>query len=203
MAAIESTMSLELGEKAPGFSLPDTNGQIVSISDFMDTSLLIMFICNHCPYVKHVAPELARIGRDYADKPIQIIAVQSNDVSAYPDDAPEKMVEEVTNRGYVFPYVHDETQQVAKAYSAACTPDFFLFDATHSLVYRGQLDETRPIRIRSGVYDSTNAAHGASLRTAIDQVLAGKTPPTEQIPSLGCSIKWAEGNEPDYVVLDA
>ncbi len=203
MAAIESTMTLELGEQAPDFSLPDTNGTTVSVSDFGGQPLLVMFICNHCPYVKHVAPELARIGRDYADKPIQIIAVQSNDVSGYPDDSPEKMVEEVKQRGYVFPYVYDATQDVAKAYSAACTPDFFLFDAEHRLAYRGQLDETRPVRIRSGVYDSTNAAHGASLRAAIDQVLAGETPPIEQIPSLGCNIKWVEGNEPDYFILNA
>jgi len=196
-------MSLELGEKAPDFSLPDTTGNAVSVSDFADISLLVMFICNHCPYVKHVAPELARIGQDYADKPIQIIAVQSNDVAGYPDDSPEKMVEEAANRGYVFPYVYDATQEVAKAYSAACTPDFFLFNADHKLAYRGQLDETRPVRVRSGVYDSTNAAHGATLRTAIDQVLAGDTPPPEQVPSLGCSIKWVEGNEPDYFVLDA
>lgn len=158
-----------------------------------------MFICNHCPYVKHIAEELARLGKDYSDKPIGLVAFQSNNVSEYPDDSPEKMKEEVALRGYTFPYLHDESQQIALAYTAACTPDFFLFDSEHKLAYRGRLDETRPTRIRSGVYDSTgNEADGKELRAAIDAVLNGQAPDGNQLPSLGCNIKWKSGNEPDY-----
>lgn len=191
-------MKLGLGEPAPAFDLPDVQGETFSTSDAAGTPLLVMFICNHCPYVKHVAPELARIGADYAATPLTIVAVQSNDVDEYPDDSPEKMGEEVESRGYVFPYVHDADQSVAAAYSAACTPDFFLFDADHRLAYRGQLDETRPIRISSGVYDSSESPpHGGYLRAAIDRVLAGEPPAPDQVPSLGCNIKWKPGNEPE------
>ncbi|MEM7454640.1 MAG: thioredoxin family protein [Planctomycetota bacterium] len=199
MALTESTM-LKTGTAAPDFSLPATDGSIVSRSDFVDRPLLVMFICNHCPYVVHVAPELAKLGIDYADTALAVVAIQSNDVEAYPDDGPEKMKEEVTERGYGFPYLYDETQQVARAYTAACTPDFFLFDKKHQLVYRGRLDETRPRRIESGVYDSADgAAHGAELRAAIDNVLAGNPQGSAtQYPSLGCNIKWKAGNEPEY-----
>ena len=189
MALTPSTM-LALGTPAPGFALPDTEGNTVTCDPFAGRPLLVMFICNHCPYVKHVAPELARLGRDYADR-IGIVAVQSNDIVAYPDDGPDKMKEEVILRGYTFPYVLDEDQSVAKAYAAACTPDFFLFDADHKLAYRGQLDDSRPHRISSGNYDDRDGqANGKDLRTAIDQVLAGEAVTVEQVPSMGCNIKW-------------
>lgn len=193
MALTPSTM-LALGTPAPDFELTNTNGVPVTRDNYADHPLLVMFICNHCPYVKHVAPELARIGKDYGLESggnLGIVAIQSNDIEAYPDDAPDKMAEEVKLRGYTFPYVLDEDQSVAKAYSAACTPDFFLFDAEHKLVYRGQLDDTRPHRISSGNYDARDgAANGKDLRAAIDQVLAGQAVTVEQVPSMGCNIKW-------------
>lgn len=193
MALTPSTM-LALGTVAPDFELIDTNGIPVTRDNYTDHPLLVMFICNHCPYVKHVAPELARIGKDYGienDGVLGIVAIQSNDIEQYPDDGPEKMKEEVAARGYTFPYVLDEDQSVAKAYSAACTPDFFLFDSEHKLVYRGQLDSTRPHRIASGQYDDRDgAANGEDLRKAIDQVLAGEPVTVEQVPSMGCNIKW-------------
>jgi thiol-disulfide isomerase/thioredoxin len=197
MALTESTM-MSLTTEAPDFSLPNVDGASVSKNDFADKPLLVMFICNHCPYVKHIAAELARLGNDYRDR-VGIVAIQSNDVAAYPDDSPEKMISEVQDRGYSFPYLFDADQQVAKSYTAACTPDFFLFDASHKLVYRGRLDETRPKRIESGVYDSTgNEPTGDELRSAIDGVLAGGTVSEKQYPSIGCNIKWKPGNEPSY-----
>jgi thiol-disulfide isomerase/thioredoxin len=199
MALTESTM-MPLGGSAPNFSLVDTSGQTVSKDDFSNNPLLVAFICNHCPYVKHIAPELSRLGKDYADSRLGIVAIQSNDVEAYPDDSAESMEQEVLLRDYQFPYLLDDDQSVAKAYTAACTPDFFLFDAQHQLVYRGRLDETRPKRIQSGVYDSEgNEPTGDELRAAIEAVLAGNTPAAEgQLPSIGCNIKWKPGNEPDY-----
>lgn len=195
MALTPSTM-LALGTPAPDFSLTDTAGNTVARDDFAGRPLLVMFICNHCPYVKHVAPELARIGRDYgvsSGGAVGIVAIQSNDVEAYPDDAPDKMREEVEARGYTFPYVLDADQSVAKAYTAACTPDFFLFDAGHKLVYRGQLDGTRPHRISSGNYDARDGtANGEDLRAALDAVLAREPVSEEQLPSMGCNIKWKE-----------
>ena len=189
MALTPSTM-LELGTAAPDFSLRDTNGKTVSRADFAGRPMLVMFICNHCPYVKHVAPELKRLGDDYADR-IGIVAINSNDASAYSEDSPEQMAKEKQERGYVFPYLYDETQEIGRAYSAACTPDFFLFDAGHKLAYRGQLDDSRPTRIRSGVYDSTQShPDGRDLRAAIDAVLAGQNPSADQKPSMGCNIKW-------------
>jgi thiol-disulfide isomerase/thioredoxin len=185
---------IALGTPAPDFELPDTEGVPVTRDNYTDHPLLVMFICNHCPYVKHVAPELARIGRDYgiaAGGELGIVAIQSNDIEQYPDDGPEHMKEEVQSRGYNFPYLLDEDQSVAKAYSAACTPDFFLFDSEHKLVYRGQLDETRPHRVASGQYDDRNGqANGKDLRAAIKQVLAGQPVTVEQVPSMGCNIKW-------------
>lgn len=199
MALTESTM-LKLGQVAPDFSLPSTSGGVVSKAEFEGNPLLVMFICNHCPYVVHVAPELSRLGRDYANSNLGIVAISSNDVEQYPDDSPEKMKTESAARGYLFPYLYDESQATAIAFTAACTPDIFLFDGSHKLVYRGQLDSTRPTRIRSGVYDSTgNEPDGADLRAAIDLVLAGEIPNGEiQYPSIGCNIKWKPGNEPDY-----
>ncbi|MEM9882484.1 MAG: thioredoxin family protein [Planctomycetota bacterium] len=199
MALTPSTM-LELGTAAPGFTLPDTERRVVSLDEVFagDRPGLVMFICNHCPYVKHVAPELARLGRDYGDR-VGIVAIQSNDVEAYPDDSPEKMVEEKAAWGWSFPYLYDADQSVAKAYTAACTPDFFLFDARRRLVYRGQLDDTRPHRISSGNYDDRNgAANGKDLRAALDAVLAGEAVSADQRPSMGCNVKWAPGNAPAY-----
>jgi peroxiredoxin len=189
MAAVNSTM-LPLGTVAPDFRLPDTNGKPVSPNDFQGKPLLVMFICNHCPYVKHVRNELARIGRDYAARGIAIVAVSSNDVADYPADSPEKMKEEAKSAGYIFPYVYDESQAAARAYRAACTPDFFLFDKEHRLVYRGQLDDSRP---GNGI-----PVTGKDLRTALDAVLSGKAVSENQKPSIGCNIKWKSGNAPDY-----
>ena len=190
MAAVESTM-LPLGTSAPDFSLPDTEGSSVSLADFTGRPLVVMFICNHCPFVKHVAPELTRLANDYGSRGVGFVAISSNDADAYPADAPDKMAEEKRERGYPFPYLYDEDQSVARSYTAACTPDFFLFDADHRLVYRGQLDPTRPHRISSGNYDSSqNPATGEDLRRGIDAVLAGEKPDPDQHPSIGCNIKW-------------
>jgi peroxiredoxin len=189
--AVTSTM-LALGTEAPDFSLPDVvSGETVSLSDYADeTGLLVMFICNHCPYVKHVRSELAAIGRDYADSGIGIVAICSNDPEVSPGDAPELMKEEAATQGYVFPYLFDESQDVAAAYTAMCTPDFFLFDAERKLVYRGRMDESRP--------DSGIPVTGRELRAAMDAVLAGEPVSDEQNASMGCSIKWAEGRQPAY-----
>ena len=191
MVRTASTMMLSLGAKAPDFALPDTEGRVVRLSDFDGApALLVIFMCNHCPYVKHIADELARFAREYQAKGVAIVGINSNDVANYPDDSPEKMREEVKLRGYTFPYLYDETQEVAKAYRAACTPDFFLFDKEHRLVYRGQFDDSRP---SNGV-----PVTGKDLRAALDAVLSGKPVPPDQKPSLGCNIKWKPGNEPEY-----
>lgn len=190
MARTPSTM-MPLGTVAPSFSLPDTSNQTVSLKDFAQTSaLLVMFLSNHCPYVKLVREEIARIGKEYGEKGAGIVAVMSNDVESYPDDAPDKMAEEVAAVGYTFPYLYDETQEVAKAYGAACTPDFFLFDRDRKLVYRGQMDSARP--------GNGEPVTGADLRAALDAVLSGKPVCDQQRPSLGCNIKWKPGNAPDY-----
>ncbi len=197
MAMTPSTM-LALGTPCPPFALKGTGGTTVHSEDFEEQPLLVMFICNHCPFVHHVAPELVRLHTDYGGD-IGIVAIQSNDAAAYPDDAPEKMLEEKQKRGYAFPYLLDADQSVAKAFTAACTPDFFLFDADHKLAYRGQLDDTRPHRIASGNYDDRNgAADGKDLRAAIDLVLGGQAPGGDQKPSIGCNIKWVPGSEPAY-----
>jgi peroxiredoxin len=188
--AITSTM-LELGTQAPRFRLPDTDGTIVDSDDFADApALLVMFICNHCPFVKHVRAELARIGQEYQARGVAIVAIGSNDVAQYPADAPERMREEKSAAGYTFPYLFDESQEAAAAYHAACTPDFFLFDRERTLVYRGQLDDSRP---SNGL-----PVTGQDLRGALDAVLSGKPPADEQKPSIGCSIKWKPGNEPAW-----
>jgi peroxiredoxin len=185
-----STM-LPLGTKAPEFSLPNVDGRMVSLGEFAGAkATLVMFMCNHCPYVIHVAPELAKLAREYQAQGVAVIGINSNDASAYPADSPEQMVHEVETREYTFPYLFDESQAVAKAYKAACTPDFFLFDKDQKLVYRGQLDDSRP---NSGIPLS-----GKDLRAALDKVLAGQTPPADQKPSIGCNIKWRPGNEPAY-----
>ncbi|MBU6408867.1 MAG: thioredoxin family protein [Verrucomicrobia bacterium] len=189
MSLTPSTM-LPLGAAAPDFSLPDTNGKAVSRGDFKGKPLLVLFICNHCPYVKHIRAGLAQLGRDYKGRGAGIVAINSNDVENHPDDSPAKMKEEVKAAGYVFPYLYDETQAVAQAYRAACTPDVYLFDKDHTLVYRGQFDDSRP---GNGV-----PVTGEDLRTALDAVLAGKPVPAAQKASVGCNIKWKSGNEPDY-----
>jgi peroxiredoxin len=190
MAATPSTM-LPLGTPAPDFSLPDTNGQSVSLSDFRGASaLVVFFICNHCPYVKHLRAELAPLAREYQQKGVAIVGINSNDATNYPDDSPEKMAEEVRNAGYTFPYLYDESQAVAKAFHAACTPDFFVFNRELKLVYRGQFDDSRP--------GNNLPVTGKDLRASLDAVLSGRTPPQDQKPSIGCNIKWRPGNEPSY-----
>ncbi len=196
MARTPSTMMLELGTSAPEFSLPSTDGATVSLADFSDAkALLVMFICNHCPFVVHIREELAKIGRDFTEAGLAVTAISSNDAQNYPDDSPEKMKSESDLAGYTFPYLYDETQSIAKAYRASCTPDFFLFDADHKLVYRGQLDGSRP---GNGV-----PVTGSDLRAAIEKTLAGKAVSDEQTPSIGCNIKWKAGNEPEYLTAIA
>jgi peroxiredoxin len=186
-----STM-LELGTEAPDFHLPDVvSGRAVSLDTFADKKgLLVMFICRHCPYVKHVQEELARLGRDYQERDVGIVAISANDAAEHPDDAPESLKEMAAELGFVFPYCYDESQNTAKEYSAACTPDFFLFDRSWRLVYRGQLDDSRP--------NSGKPVTGRDLRAALDAVLRGEAVDPNQIPSLGCNIKWKAGNEPEY-----
>lgn len=182
---------LPLGTEAPDFALPDFDGNIVKRSDFDGKpALLVMFICNHCPFVKHVQEELTRLARDYQEKGAAVVAINANDIANHPDDAPDKMALEAEKGGYTFPYLFDADQDTAKAYGAACTPDFFLFDGEKKLVYRGQLDDSRP--------GNDKPVNGADLRAALDAVLAGKLVPEEQKPSVGCNIKWKPGNEPDY-----
>ena len=182
---------LPLGTAAPDFKLPDTNGKIVTLADFKSQpALLVVFMCNHCPYVKHIRAGLAQLARDYQPRSVAIVGINSNDVANYPEDNPARMKEEVKTAGYLFPYLYDETQAAAKAYRAACTPDFYLFGKDRKLVYRGQLDESRP---GNGI-----PVTGKDLRAALDAVLAGKPVATDQKPSIGCNIKWKSGNEPDY-----
>jgi thiol-disulfide isomerase/thioredoxin len=190
MARTPSQM-LPLGTPAPEFNLPDPDGKLHSLDSAAGSrAYVVMFICNHCPFVKHVADELARLGRDYAEQGVAIFAINSNDVENYPDDGPDAMKQESAARGYTFPYLLDADQGVAQAYEAACTPDFYLFDADRKLVYRGQLDGSRP--------GNDVAVDGRDLRAALDAVLAGDTVAEDQIPSLGCNIKWKPGNEPSY-----
>jgi peroxiredoxin len=188
MAMTPSTM-LELGTSAPDFTLPDSAGNTVSRSDFAGKPLLVIFMCNHCPFVKHLADKLAEVAREYQNKGIAVVAINSNNIETHPDDSPEKMRKEKELRGYTFPYLYDESQEVAKAYKAACTPDFFLFDADHKLVYRGQFDDTRPDK---------GTPTGEDLIAAMDALLEEKQPPQDQKPSIGCNIKWKPGNEPAY-----
>ena len=190
MAKTPSTM-VPLGTRAPAFRLADTSGRMVSIDDFQKSpGLLVMFICNHCPYVQHIRLGLAQFAREYGARGLAIVGINSNDVAGYPEDSPAKMAEEVKAAGYVFPYLFDETQDVAKDYSAACTPDFFLFDRERRLVYRGQFDDSRP--------GNGRPVTGADLRAACDLVLAGKPVSEDQRPSIGCNIKWKAGSAPSY-----
>lgn len=190
MVKTASTMPT-VGSQAPDFSLLNVDGRTVSLSDFAGKKgLLVIFMCNHCPFVKHVAAELARLASDYMPKGLAVVGINSNDAATHPEDSPERMVHEAEERGYPFPYLYDETQEVAQAYKAACTPDFFLYDSQQRLVYRGQLDDSRP---SNGL-----PVTGRDLRAAIDAVLAGKPVPEPQKPSIGCNIKWMQGSEPEY-----
>jgi peroxiredoxin len=190
MVRTASTM-LPLGTPAPDFSLPECGGDTVSLCDFADNkALLVIFMCNHCPYVLHVADHLKQLTDEYMKLGVGVIGISSNDAEKYPDDSPEAMAKEKQRRGYNFAYVYDADQSIAQVYHAACTPDFFLFDADRKLVYRGQMDSSRP--------KSDQPVTGADLRAALDEVLAGRTPSTNQTASLGCNIKWKDGNEPKY-----
>jgi peroxiredoxin len=182
MALTPSTM-VPLGTIAPSFSLPDTDGKLVSLPQpGQAAAVLVVFMCNHCPYVKHVAEQLAVLGRDLAGRGVAMFGINSNDADEYPEDNPAKMRREIARHGYTFPYLIDEDQSVARAYRAACTPDFFLFDGNLRLVYRGELDDSRP--------DNGKPVTGSDVRGAIDAVLDGRTPRGQQIPSMGCNIKW-------------
>ncbi len=191
MAAMPSTMDLPLGAKAPNFALPNIDRKIFSLTDFADRPiLLVMFICNHCPYVQHIQTHLAQLIKEYQAKGLAAVGINSNDVQDYPDDAPDKMAEIAKRYSFTFPYLFDEAQEVAKAYRAACTPDFFLFDKERTLIYRGQYDDSRP--------KNNIPVTGKDLGTALDAALGGRPIPEDQKPSLGCGIKWKPGNEPDY-----
>jgi peroxiredoxin len=190
MARTPSTM-LPLGTPAPSFSLMNVDGRMVTLTDLADQpALLVIFMCNHCPFVKHLADAISEFAIEYMPKGLAVVGINSNDVANYPADSPEQMVHEALQRGYQFPYLYDETQEVAKAYRAACTPDFFLFDKERVLVYRGQFDDSRP--------DSGIPVTGKDLRAAVDATLAGKKPSPDQKPSIGCNIKWKPGNGPEY-----
>ena len=190
MVKTASTM-LPLGTIAPSFSMVNVDATTVTLEDFPDAKgLLMMFICNHCPFVKHIANELSRLAVEYVPKGVAVVGISSNDSTKFPEDSPEQMVHEAENRGYIFPYLFDEDQSVAKAYRAACTPDFFLFDGEKKLVYRGQLDGSRP--------KSEIPVDGVDLRDALDRLLQGIPQAIEQLPSIGCNIKWIEGDEPEY-----
>ncbi len=187
MVEVSSTM-LPLGTEMPSFELRDFDDRIVSSADFADApATLVMFLCNHCPYVRHVRPALARLAGEYRARGVAVVAINSNDVAAYPQDGPDGMRDEAKQAGYVFPYLFDESQEVAKAYHAACTPDFYVFDAGRRLAYRGQFDDTRP---------GGREPNGNDLRRALDDVLAGRPVTAQQHPSAGCNIKWRPGNEP-------
>lgn len=186
-----ASQPLVMGMAAPDFSLPDTAGKTHSLADFADApALLVVFMCNHCPFVKLIAPGLAELARQYQPRGVAVVGINSNDIELYPDDSPAKMAQEAAQRGYTFPYLYDATQAVAKAYQAACTPDFYVFDRDRKLVYHGQMDDARP---GNGV-----VVTGQDLRAALDAALAGRPVPPQQKPSIGCNIKWKPGNEPDY-----
>ena len=182
---------LDLGTSLPSFSLPDFNGRVVSDADFTGSkALLVAFICKHCPFVKHIRAEFARFAKEYDAKGLKVVAIMSNSVDEFPEDGPEGMKQEASEVGYIFPYLYDKDQKVAKAFKAACTPDLFLFDGNKRLVYRGQFDGSRP--------KNNVPITGADLRAAADAVLAGQKPSEQQRPSMGCNIKWYPGNEPAY-----
>ncbi len=190
MTMTASTM-LPLGTGAPPFSLPDASGKTVSLSDSAESeALLVVFTCNHCPFVKHIIDDFVKLAKEYQGRGLGVVGINSNDVAHYPEDRPELMAQVATEKGFTFPYLYDESQEVAKAYHAACTPDFFVFDKERRLVYRGQMDDSRP--------GNGKPITGADLRAALNAVLEGQAVPDEQRPSMGCNIKWKAGNEPDY-----
>jgi peroxiredoxin len=190
MSLTPSTM-LPLGTPAPDFRLPDTDGKIVTLDDFRDApALLVVFLCNHCPYVVHIRHQLATLAKDYQDQEVGVVGINSNDAASYPEDSPEMMVREKAEVGYTFPYLYDESQEVARNYKAACTPDFYVFDKERKLAYRGQLDGSRP--------GNTIPITGKDLRAALDAVLSSRPVGDDQRPSIGCNIKWKRGNAPDY-----
>jgi peroxiredoxin len=191
MVKTASTQRLAVGKQAPDFSLPDTAGRTVRLADFAGRPLVVVFMCNHCPFVKHVSAGLADFARDFAPRGLGFVGINSNDVTTHPDDSPENMRLEAARAGWTFPYLFDESQRVALAWHAACTPDFFLLDGRHRIAYRGQFDGSRP---GNGV-----SVTGADLRAAADAVLAGRPVAGEQLPSLGCNIKWKAGNEPGAI----
>lgn len=187
MVAVNSFM-VPLGTPAPSFALPSLDGQTVSAADLAGRPLLVMFLSNHCPYVRHIERELGKLLAEYDGADLAAVAISSNNVETHPDDGPAGLAEQVQRAGFTFPYLLDASQEVAQAYRAACTPDFFLYDAEHQLAYRGEFDESRP--------RSDTPVTGQALRAALDQVLAGKPVPEPQVPSMGCNIKWKPGNEP-------
>jgi len=190
MVIAPSTM-LPLGTPAPDFRLPDTNGNIVSRDDFREApALLVAFISNHCPFVKHIREGFGKLARDYQAKGVAVVAINSNDIAAFPEDSPENMKREAEEHSFTFPYLFDESQQVARAYHAACTPEFYLFDRERKLVYRGQMDDSRP--------GNRVPVTGRDLRAALDCVLGGRAVSSNQRPSVGCNIKWKPGNQPKY-----
>ena len=190
MVKTASTM-LPLGTLAPHFSLPNVDGKTVSNDDFKASkALVVIFMCNHCPFVKHLRDGLAKFAKDYQARGVAVVGISSNDVASHPDDSPAKMIEEHKSTGYTFPYLYDATQKVAQAYKAACTPDFFVFDHQQALVYRGQFDSSRP--------GNGQPVTGIDLRNAVDNLLGGNRPLETQRPSIGCNIKWVPGNEPSY-----
>jgi peroxiredoxin len=189
MVKTASTM-LPLGSCAPDFSLPNVDGSIISREDFTGQPLLVIFMCNHCPFVIHLRQALADFAREFQPQGLAIVGISSNDAGAYPQDGPDKMKIEAQQAGYTFPYLYDETQSAAKAFRAACTPDFFLFDKQHKLIYRGQFDDSRP--------KTDIPITGADLRAACEAVLAGEPVTPRQLPSIGCNIKWKPGQEPEY-----
>jgi peroxiredoxin len=188
--AASSNALLALGSQAPDFDLRDIDGTRVSLADYRGRPLLVVFICNHCPYVKHLNRALVAFGREYLDKYLEIVAINSNDPAAYPDDSPDRMKAVAAEQEYPFPYLFDAAQQVARAYRAACTPEFFLFDRDHRLAYHGQFDDSRP--------QNDRPVTGRDLRAAADALLAGRMPGAPQIASIGCGIKWKDGNAPAW-----
>jgi len=190
MVTTASTM-LALGTAAPDFRLPDTDGRLLKLADFKKApALVVVFMCNHCPFVKHVLKAMVELFKKYQQKGVAVVAVNFNDVESFPEDSPEMRAKAAAEHGFTFPYLYDETQEVAEAYRAACTPDFFLFDSERKLVYRGQMDDARP--------GNDICVTGGDLSAAIDAVLAGEPVPSEQKPSMGCNIKWKSGRAPDY-----
>ena len=190
---VTASKMISLGTSAPDFSLPDTEGNIVSLSDFEQApALLVVFMCNHCPFVKHILKDFIELAKEYQEEGVAVVAISSNDVDGFPEDNPEMMAQKAKEAGFSFPYLYDETQEVAKAYQATCTPDFFLYNKERKLVYRGQMDDSRP--------GNNVPIKGSDLRAALEAVLNGEKVPAKQRPSMGCNVKWKKGNEPDYYI---